>query len=81
MQFEDYVLRLNASDFASRSKAKVKPQRRTSASSSTKTLHIGERTWTDIERQEYSPTDYPVSKQRSTLLRHGILLREDDGAI
>ena len=36
-QFEDYALKLNASDFASRSKAKAKPQRRTSASSSTKT--------------------------------------------
>ena len=28
MQFEDYALRLNASDFASRLKAKAKPQRR-----------------------------------------------------
>ena len=27
------------------------------------------------------PVDYPVSKQLSTLLRHGHLLREDDGAI
>ena len=51
MQFEDYASRLNASDFASRSKAKAKPQRRTSASSSTKTILIGERTWTDIEPQ------------------------------
>ena len=41
MQFEDYALRLNASDFACRSKAKTKPQRRTSASSSTKTIPIG----------------------------------------
>ena len=61
MQFEDYALRLNASDFASRSKAKAKPQRRTSASSSTKTIPIGERTWTDIETQEYSLSDYSVS--------------------
>ena len=29
MQFEDHALKLNASDFASRSKAKAKPQRRT----------------------------------------------------
>ena len=54
MQFEDYALRLNASAFARRSKAKAKPQRRTSASSSTGTIFIGERTWTDIEPQEYS---------------------------
>ena len=41
MQFEDYALKLNAGDFASRSKAKAKPQRRTSASSSTKTILLG----------------------------------------
>ena len=46
MKFEQYALRLNASDFASRSKAKAKPQRRDSASSSTRTILIGERTWT-----------------------------------
>ena len=40
MQFEEYALRLNASDFASRPKAKAKPQRRTFASSSTKTLQL-----------------------------------------
>ena len=50
-QFEEYALKLNASDFASRSKAKAKPQRRISASSSTKTFPIGKRTWTDIEPQ------------------------------
>ena len=45
MQFEEYALKLNAGDFASRSKAKVKPQRRDSASSSTRTIPIGKRTW------------------------------------
>ena len=44
MQFEDYALKWNASDFASRSKAKAKPQRCTSANLSTKTIPIGERT-------------------------------------
>ena len=62
VQFEEYALRLNASDFASRSKAKAKPQRRESASSSTRTVHIGERTWTDVEPGEYSISDYEVSK-------------------
>ena len=52
MQFEDYALRWNARAFESRSKAKAKPQRRTSASSSTRTVPIGERTWTDIEPQD-----------------------------
>ena len=81
MQFEGYALKLNASDFASRSKAKAKPQRRTSGSSSTKTIPIGERTWTDIEPQEYSLSDYSVSKKLINLLRHGSLPRDDDGAI
>ena len=49
VQLEEHALKLNAGDFASRSKAKAKPQRRDSASSSTRTIHIGERTWTDVE--------------------------------
>ena len=81
MQFEGYALKSNAGDFASRSKAKAKPQRRISASSSTKTLPIGERPWTDIEPQEYSLSDSSVSKKLTNLLRHGSLPREDDGAI
>ena len=81
MQFDYYALKTNVLAFASRSKAKAKPQRRISASSSTKTVPIGERTWTDIEPQDYSSIDYPVSKQLTTLLRHGNLPREDDEAI
>ena len=81
MQFEDYAFKLNASDFASRWKAKAKPQRRTSASSSTKTFLIGKKTWTDIEPQEYLLTDYSVSKKLINLLRRGSLTRENDGAI
>ena len=81
MQFEEYALKLNARAFASRSKAKAKPQRRISASSSTKTIPIGERTWTDIEPHDGSLTDYSVSKKLINLLRHGSLPREDDGAI
>ena len=53
-QFKEYALKLDAGDFASRSKAKAKAQRRTSASSSIKTIPIGERTWADIEPQKYS---------------------------
>ena len=41
VQFEEHALKLNASDFASRSKAKAKPQRRTSASSATKIYLLG----------------------------------------
>ena len=53
----------------------------TSASSSTRTIPIWERTWTDIEPQEYSLSDYPVSKKLINLLRHGSLPRDNDGAI
>ena len=67
--------------FASRSKAKAKPRRRTPACSSTRTVLIGEWTWTDIEPENYSSIAYPVSKQHSTLLRHGDLPREEDGAV
>ena len=41
-----------------RSKAKAKPLRPTSACSSTRTVPIGERKWTDVEPEDYSPVDY-----------------------
>ena len=78
MQFENVALKLNAKDFAIRSKAKAKPQRRESASSSTRTVPIGERIWTDIEPQEYSLSDCSVSKKLINLRRHGGLPGEDD---
>ena len=81
MQFEDFALKTNVLASVSRSKAKAKPRRRTLACSSTRTVPIGERKWTDIEPEDYSPVGYPGSKQLSTLLRHGHRPREDDGAI
>ena len=78
MQFEDCALKTNVLALASRSKAKPKPQRRTLACSSTRTVPIGERTWTDIEPEDYSPIAHPVSKQLITLLRHGDLPREEE---
>ena len=81
MQFEDCALKSNSRAFASRSQAKAKPQRRTSASSCTKTIPIGERTWTDIEPQDYSLTGYSVSNKLIYLLRHGSLFGGDDEAI
>ena len=80
MQFEDCALKLNASDFACRWKAKAKPQRRESASSSTRTVPVGARIWTDVEPGKYSLSDYPVSKKLIHLLRHGRLHRDNDGA-
>ena len=61
MQFEDFALKTNVLAFASRSKAKAKPRRRTLACSSARTIPIGERTWTDIEPEDYSPVACPVS--------------------
>ena len=81
MQFEEYALKLNASDFACRSKAKAKPQKRDSVSSSTRTIPIGERKWTDVAPGKYSISAYEVSKKLIRLLRHGSLPRNDDGAI
>ena len=81
MKFEEFALKTNVLALASRSKAKAKPRRRTSASSSTRTVPICARSWTDVEPGIYSLIAYPVSKRLSTLLRHGDLPREEDGAI
>ena len=81
VQFEEYALKLNGCDFAGRSKAKAKPQRRDSPSLSTRNIPIGERTWTEVESGEHSISDYEVSKKLIRLLRHGSLPREDDGSI
>ena len=81
VQLEEYALKLNASDFACRSKAKAKTQRREPVGSSTRTIPIGERIWTDVEPGEYSISDYAVSKKLIHLLRHARKQREDDGAI
>ena len=82
VQFEEYALKLDASDFACRSKAKAKPQRREPAGSSPRTVPFGKRTWTDVEPGEYSISDYEVSKKLIRLLRRGKHVhREDDGAV
>ena len=64
MQFEDFALKTDVIAFASRSKAKAKPQRRDSASSSTRTILLGERTRTFFEPQTFSLSDYPAHPQR-----------------
>ena len=81
VELEEYALKLDAKDFASRSKAKAKPQRRKLAGPSTRTIPIGKRIWTDVEPGEYSLSDYAVSKKLIHLLRHGSPPGENDGAI
>ena len=82
VQLEEYAWKLDAKDFACRSKAKAKPQRREPAGSFPRTVPIGKRIWTDVEPREYSLSDYDISKKLIHLLRHGKQVhREDDGAI
>ena len=67
--------------FQSRSKAKAKPRRPSTACSSSRTVPILERIWIDFEPGAQSDQTYPVTKRINTLLRHGELPREEDGAI
>ena len=62
-------------------KAKAKPRRPSTSCSSSRTVPILERTWIDIELGAQSNQAYPVAKRLNTLLRHGDLPREEDGAI
>ena len=73
---------LDAKDFACRSRAKAKPQRRELAGSSPRTVPIEKRTWTDVEPGKYVFSDFEVSKKLIHLLRHAQdVHREDDGAV
>ena len=67
--------------FASRYKAKAKPRGPSTTCSSSRTIHILERKWIDIEPGAQFDQAYPVAKRINTLLRPGELLREEDGAI
>ena len=61
-------------------KGQSKTTKRDYASSSTRTILVGERTWTDVEPGQYSLSNYPVSK-KMIHLRHGSLPCDNDGAI
>ena len=63
-------------------KGKSKTERRPfTTCSSTRTVLLRERIWIDIEPGTQSDQAYPVAKRLNTLVRHGQLLREEDGAI
>ena len=72
---EAFALKADVFAFASRSKAKAKPRRPTSACSSTRTVPLLERTWTDIEPGAKSNQAHPVAKRLNTLLRRIISRR------
>ena len=67
--------------FASRSKGKAKPRRPSTTCSSPRTVPILERKWIDIEPGAQFDQAQPVAKRLNSLLRHGQLPREEDGAI
>ena len=82
VQLEEKALKLDAQDFAWRTKAKAKPQRREPAGSSPRIVPTGRRTWTDVEPRKCSFSDYEVSKKVMYLLRHSQQVhREEDGAV
>ena len=81
-QLEEYALQLDAKDFACRSKAKAKPQRRGPADSSQRIVPIGRRNWIDNEPGKHSLSEHEVSKKVIYLLRHSQQVhREEDGAV
>ena len=81
-QPEEQASQLNVKDFAYRSKAKAKPQRREPAGYSPSIIPMNERKWIDIEPGESSLSAYEISKKVINLLRHSqTVQREDDGAV
>ena len=68
-QLEEYALTLSAKDFACRSKAKAKPQRREPAGSSPRIVPMERRNWTDIEPGKYSLSDYYSRRNKFELFR------------
>ena len=78
---EEQALQLKVKDFACRSKAKAKPQRRGLVDYSPSIIPMNERKWIDMEPGNFSLSAYEVSKKETFLLRHfQQVQREDDGA-
>ena len=79
---EEQALQLKVKDFACRSKAKAKPQRREPAAYSPSIIPMTERNWIDIEPGKHSLLAYEISMKVINLLRHSqTVQREDDGAV
>ena len=78
---EVFALKTEAFAFARRSKAKAKPRRPSTSCSSSRTVLILERIWIDIVPGAQFDQAYPVAKTLNTLVRHGELFREEDGAV
>ena len=79
---EEQTLQLKVKDFACRSKAKAKPQRREPVDYSPSIIPMDRRNWIEIEPGKYSLSEYEVSKKVIHLLRHSqTVQREEDGAV
>ena len=65
-QLEEHALQLDAKDFACRSKAKAKPQRREPADSSSGTIPMNQRNWIDIEPGKHSLSAYEVFEESNS---------------
>ena len=79
---EEQALQLKVKDFAARSKAKAKPQRREPVDYSPSIIPMNERKWIDIEPGNSSLSAYEISKKVIHLLRHSQTVhREEDGAV
>ena len=79
---EEQASRLKVKDFACRSKAKAKPQRREPGDYSPSIIPMNERNWIDIEPGNSSLSAYEISKKVIHLLRHSQKAqREEDGAV
>ena len=79
---EEQASQLKVKDFAARSKAKAKPQRREPVDYSPSIIPMNERKWIDIEPGNSSLSAYEISKKVIHLLRHSqIVQREEDGAV
>ena len=63
-QPEEQALQLNAKDFACRTKAKAKPQRRELANYSPSIILMNARNWIDIEPGNHSLSAYEVCTTR-----------------
>ena len=81
-QPEEEALQLKVKDFACRSKAKAKPQRREPAGYPPSIIPMNARNWIDIEPRKHSLSAYEVSKKVIHLLRLSEQVqREEDGAV
>ena len=79
---EEQASQLKMKDFAARSKAKAKTQRREPVDYSPSIIPVNERKWIDIEPGDSSLSAYEISKKVIHLLRHSqTVQREEDGAV